>query len=169
MSQKAAAAIRAGQSDTQLHQPGQDAFKAILSDDVDWKPFPAFPPSVRLAVVVGQPSEPSPYLIRVKVPRGVKLMPHRHPQGPDLHGHIRRLLYRPWRRIRRQQTAGVSARCGDRAAFEYTALPLGEVRRVRHTSDSDRTAGAGIRQRQRRSAKQQLRGLKGQDERSTEE
>jgi len=54
------------------------AFEAILPEDVDWKPFAAFPSSVRLAVIVGQPSEPGPYMIRVKVPRGVKLMPHRH-------------------------------------------------------------------------------------------
>ena len=53
-------------------------FKAILPEDIEWKPFAAFPPSVRLAVVVGQPSEPGPYVIRVKVPHGVKLMPHRH-------------------------------------------------------------------------------------------
>lgn len=63
---------------TRSHQPGQAVFKAILSEDVDWKPFPAFPPLVRLAVVVGQPSEKGPYTIRVKVPRGVKLMPHKH-------------------------------------------------------------------------------------------
>ena len=62
------------------HQPGQVAFRSILPEDIDWKPFPAFPPSVRLAVVVGQPSEPGPYTIRVKVPSGVKLMPHRHPE-----------------------------------------------------------------------------------------
>jgi hypothetical protein len=62
------------------HQPGQSAFRAILSEDIDWKPFAAFPPSVRLAVVVGQPSEPGPYVIRVRVPRGVKLMPHKHPE-----------------------------------------------------------------------------------------
>jgi putative intracellular protease/amidase/quercetin dioxygenase-like cupin family protein len=62
------------------HQPGQDVFKAVLSEDIDWKPFAAFPPSVRLAVVVGQPSEKGPYVIRVKVPRGVKLMPHKHPE-----------------------------------------------------------------------------------------
>jgi quercetin dioxygenase-like cupin family protein len=55
-------------------------FKTILSEDVDWKPFPAFPPSVRLAVVVGQPSEPGPYTIRVKAPHGEKLMPHKHPE-----------------------------------------------------------------------------------------
>ena len=52
--------------------------KTILPETVDWKPFAAFPSSVRLAVIVGQPSEPGPYLIRVKVPGGVKLMPHRH-------------------------------------------------------------------------------------------
>ena len=58
MSQKASAVTRAQQSEVQPHQPGQEVFKTILSEDVDWKPFPAFPPSVRLAVVVGQPSEP---------------------------------------------------------------------------------------------------------------
>jgi quercetin dioxygenase-like cupin family protein len=62
------------------HQAGQAVFKAILSEDVEWKPFPAFPPPVRLAVIVGQPSESGPYTIRVRVPRGVKLMPHRHPE-----------------------------------------------------------------------------------------
>lgn len=62
------------------HQPGQAAFKVILSGDIDWKPFPGFPPEARLAVLVGEPSEPGPYMIRVKVPHGVKLMPHRHPE-----------------------------------------------------------------------------------------
>ncbi len=62
------------------HQPGQDVFKSVLSEDINWKPFAAFPPSVRLAVVVGLPSEAGPYTIRVRVPRGVKLMPHRHPE-----------------------------------------------------------------------------------------
>jgi len=62
------------------HQPDQTSFRAILPEDVEWRPFAAFPPSVRLAVVVGQPSEKGPYTIRVKVPNGVKLMPHRHPE-----------------------------------------------------------------------------------------
>jgi hypothetical protein len=62
------------------HQPDQAIFRSVLPEDIDWKPFPAFPPSVRLAVVVGQPSQPGPYVIRVKVPSGVKLMPHRHPE-----------------------------------------------------------------------------------------
>jgi quercetin dioxygenase-like cupin family protein len=78
MPQKASAVTRAQQIDVQTHHPGQEFFKTILSEDIDWKPFPAFPPSIRLAVVVGKPSEPGPYTIRVKVPHGEKLMPHRH-------------------------------------------------------------------------------------------
>ena len=62
------------------HQPGQETFRAVLSEDIEWKPFAAIPPSVRLAVIVGQPSQEGPYVIRVKVPRGVKFMPHRHPE-----------------------------------------------------------------------------------------
>ncbi len=62
------------------HQPGQDMFKSVLSEDINWKPFAAFPPPVRLAVIVGEPSERGPYTIRVRVPRGVKLMPHKHPE-----------------------------------------------------------------------------------------
>jgi quercetin dioxygenase-like cupin family protein len=52
--------------------------KTILPENIDWKPFAAFPPLVRLAIIAGQPSEPGLYMIRVKVPGGVKLMPHRH-------------------------------------------------------------------------------------------
>ncbi|HTO56288.1 MAG TPA: cupin domain-containing protein [Pseudomonadales bacterium] len=54
--------------------------QAVLPEQLDWRPFAAFPPSVRLAVVVGTPTQPGPYVIRVKVPSDVKLMPHRHPE-----------------------------------------------------------------------------------------
>ena len=62
------------------HQPGQSVFKSTLPKEIDWKPFPAFPPSARLAIVVGETLKEGPYTIRVKVPGGVKLMPHRHPE-----------------------------------------------------------------------------------------
>jgi hypothetical protein len=42
------------------HQLGQDGFRSVLPDDIEWKPFAAFPPSVRLAVIVGQPSQNAP-------------------------------------------------------------------------------------------------------------
>lgn len=59
---------------------GESDLKSILPEHVDWKPFAAFPPSARLAVLVGQPMQPGPYTIRVKVPSDVKLMPHKHPE-----------------------------------------------------------------------------------------
>ena len=67
-------------SDERPHQPGQSTFRSVLPEDIEWKSFSAFPATVRLAVVVGNPSVSGPYVIRVKVPSGVKLMPHRHPE-----------------------------------------------------------------------------------------
>ena len=61
-------------------QPSPSVFKSILPEEMDWQSFPAFPPSVRLAVVIGHPSEPGPYVIRVKASGGAKLMPHKHPE-----------------------------------------------------------------------------------------
>jgi quercetin dioxygenase-like cupin family protein len=55
-------------------------FGAILSEDIKWQAFPAFPPEARLAVVVGDPRKPGPYVVRVKLPGGIKLMPHTHPE-----------------------------------------------------------------------------------------
>ena len=55
-------------------------FGAIRPEDIAWTPFAAFPAQVRLAVLVGDPTEPGPYVIRVKVPAGIKLMPHEHPE-----------------------------------------------------------------------------------------
>jgi hypothetical protein len=52
------------------YQPGQDRFRTIWSDEIDWKPFPAFPPEARLAVLIGDPAQAGPYVIRVKVSAG---------------------------------------------------------------------------------------------------
>jgi quercetin dioxygenase-like cupin family protein len=62
------------------HQPGESAVRSILPEQIEWRPFPAFPPSVRLAVMVGEPSQPGPYVVRVKMPAGERLMPHSHPE-----------------------------------------------------------------------------------------
>jgi quercetin dioxygenase-like cupin family protein len=77
---KKALASEERQVKVRSHQPGEESFKAVLPDDIEWKPFPAFPASARLAVIVGNPLKAGPYTIRVKVPHGVKLMPHRHPE-----------------------------------------------------------------------------------------
>jgi quercetin dioxygenase-like cupin family protein len=62
------------------HQPDEGRFRVIHPEDILWKPFPAFPPAARLAVLVGDPTKPGPYLIRVKLPAGTKMLPHRHPE-----------------------------------------------------------------------------------------
>ncbi|TFW23853.1 cupin domain-containing protein [Duganella callida] len=55
-------------------------FGAVLSENIEWQAFPAFPPEARLAVLVGDPAKAGPYVVRVKLPGGVKLMPHTHPE-----------------------------------------------------------------------------------------
>jgi redox-sensitive bicupin YhaK (pirin superfamily) len=55
-------------------------FKAIVPEQIQWHPFDAFPGRVRIAILVGHPSEPGPYVVRIKVPAGTKIMPHRNPQ-----------------------------------------------------------------------------------------
>ena len=62
------------------HFPDQDRFHAIRSEDVEWKPFAAFPPAARLAVLVGDPQKAGPYVIRVRLPMGTRMMPHKHPE-----------------------------------------------------------------------------------------
>jgi hypothetical protein len=70
----------ARQSEARLHQAGQAVFRSILPEEIEWKPFAAFLASARLTVVVGEPLQEGSYTIRVKVRRGVKLMPHTHPE-----------------------------------------------------------------------------------------
>jgi quercetin dioxygenase-like cupin family protein len=54
--------------------------KSIRPEDLAWNSFAAFPPAARLAVVLGQPAKPGLYIVRVKLPSGIKLMPHWHPE-----------------------------------------------------------------------------------------
>jgi quercetin dioxygenase-like cupin family protein len=59
--------------------PGK-SFGEILPENIQWGSLPAYPPAVRLAVLTGDTNSASPYTVRVKVPNGVKFMPHRHPE-----------------------------------------------------------------------------------------
>ena len=53
---------------------------SVHAEDIRFEPFPAFPAGAEIARVVGDPTKPGPYMVRVKVPAGVKLMPHIHPE-----------------------------------------------------------------------------------------
>jgi quercetin dioxygenase-like cupin family protein len=57
-----------------------NTFGDVRPGGIHWAPFAAFPPEARLAVLVGDPAKSGPYVVRVKVPAGVKLMPHTHPE-----------------------------------------------------------------------------------------
>ncbi len=53
---------------------------SVHPEDIRFEPFAAFPAGAMLAVVVGDPGKPGPYVVRVKVPGGIRLMPHTHPE-----------------------------------------------------------------------------------------
>ena len=53
---------------------------SVRSEVIRFDPFAAFPAGAELAKVVGDPTQPGPYVVRVKVAGGVKLLPHIHPE-----------------------------------------------------------------------------------------
>lgn len=63
-----------------IHQPDERGFHAIRPEEVRWASFAAYPPAVRIAILVGDPTSSGLYTIRVRAPAGVKMMPHRHPE-----------------------------------------------------------------------------------------
>lgn len=53
---------------------------SVRAEDIRFEAFAAFPSGAQLAKVVGDPTKPGPYVIRVRVQGGVRLMPHIHPE-----------------------------------------------------------------------------------------
>ena len=48
--------------------------------DIKWGPAPpAFQPGAQFAVLEGDPSKAGPFVVRLKMPDGYKVMPHWHP------------------------------------------------------------------------------------------
>ena len=108
------------------HQLDQAVFRPVLPEDVDWQPFPAFPPSARLAVVVGDPSQPAPYVVRVQAAVRRQADAPQTPRGSGLHSHVRRVLHRRERTVRRRKAAGVPAGRRHRPAQRHPSFPLGK-------------------------------------------
>ena len=113
---------------THEHQLDEDRFRTILPEDITWEPFPAFPAGARLAVMVGHPSEPGPYLIRVKVPEGTKLMPHKHPED-RIYTVMSGVFYIGLGEgLRRRQAQGLSTGQRYCSPRRDLAFPLGKIR-----------------------------------------
>jgi hypothetical protein len=54
------------------HQSSEAVFKSTLPEDIDWRPFLPFPPSVRLAVVARKAESLLPWMHRdTKHRRGI--------------------------------------------------------------------------------------------------
>ena len=49
---------------SETHQPGENEFRVFWPETLDWEPFAAFPTAARLAVLVGDPSQPGAYVVR---------------------------------------------------------------------------------------------------------
>jgi hypothetical protein len=41
-----ASTVEAQRGIVRPHQPGQDVFRSVLPEEIDWEPFPSFPRSV---------------------------------------------------------------------------------------------------------------------------
>ena len=135
---------------THKHQPDEDKFRVILPEDIEWKPFPAFPPGARLAVIVGHRAEPGPYVVRVKVPGGTKLMPHKHPED-RIYTVMFGVFYIGLGETFDGEGGGVFAR-QRHPARRNLAFPLREIRRIHHASLGDRPARPQISRSARQSA-----------------
>lgn len=52
----------------------------VTPDKIQWGPAPpVLPPGAQAAVIAGNPSAPGPFILRLKVPNGYRIMPHWHP------------------------------------------------------------------------------------------
>ena len=52
----------------------------VTPGKIEWKPAPAgMPPGAQIAVISGNPASDGPFILRIKVPDGYKIAPHRHP------------------------------------------------------------------------------------------
>jgi hypothetical protein len=58
----------------------QQCFRTLNPEEIRWIRYPALGYQAHMAIIAGVPSMPAPYVIRVKVGAGTKLMPHVHPE-----------------------------------------------------------------------------------------
>ena len=140
-----------GKTATADHQ-AKGHFKSILPEDIEWQQFPAFPPSARLAVVYRSALRARSLCDQGQGACRREADAAQASGGQDLQGHVGRLLHRARREVRRRQDEGVPAGQRHRSARKNAALPLGEIRRVRHADMGHRSAGTRIPGSRRRSA-----------------
>jgi len=50
----------------------------LVPDKLQWRPYPA---GGEQAFILGDPSHPGPYVVRLRLPAGMRLQPHFHPDA----------------------------------------------------------------------------------------
>jgi hypothetical protein len=75
-----AAAPTLGQEMAGAHEGHANPSHVVVEPgDLEWMPGPAsLPPGARIAVLEGDPSKEGPFTIRLQLPAGYKVQPHRH-------------------------------------------------------------------------------------------
>jgi hypothetical protein len=60
--------------------PAGPAPVVVTPDKIQWGPAPPiFQPGAQFAVLAGDPGKPGPFIVRLKLPDGYRIMPHWHP------------------------------------------------------------------------------------------
>lgn len=53
----------------------------VTPDDIKWVDGPAsLPPGAKMVILEGDPAKAGPFVLRVKLPDGFRIMPHTHPK-----------------------------------------------------------------------------------------
>jgi quercetin dioxygenase-like cupin family protein len=60
------------------------AAETVNDQDLKWSYMPGFARPIEVAIVSGDPNQPGPYVIRLRMPSGMKIAPQRHPDDREL-------------------------------------------------------------------------------------
>jgi len=60
------------------------AAETVNDQEIKWAFIPGFARPIEVAVVSGDPSQPGPFVIRMRMPSGMKIAPQRHPDDREL-------------------------------------------------------------------------------------
>jgi quercetin dioxygenase-like cupin family protein len=66
-------------------KPAGPAPVVVTPDKIQWGPAPpVFQPGAQFAVIAGDPGKTGPFIVRLKVPDGYRIMPHFHPTAENV-------------------------------------------------------------------------------------
>jgi hypothetical protein len=60
------------------------AAETVNDQDLKWSFVPGFARPIEVAVVSGDPNQPGPFVIRMRMPSGMKIAPQRYPDDREL-------------------------------------------------------------------------------------